>query len=125
MGALKKTHWRYGRQYPLQLRHLGNIALQEERAAIGIESAGEEIDRDTPAVFAQLIRIPHAGERVVIGDEIEGLAFGLQRDCGPNHPEIIANMEDATWLNARKNAHLSCRSERSRGISSLQRAETA
>src|SRR5207302_5637859 len=92
---------------------------------IRIESAGEEIDRDTTAVFPQPVRIPHAGKRVVVGDEIERLSFGLQRNGRLNHPEIVTNMESAAWLDPGKNAHFSCNPEGSRGISLLQKLNGA
>ena len=42
---------------------------------------------------------------MIIGDEIKRLALGLERDRGPHHAEIVADVEDAAGLDAGKNAH--------------------
>src|SRR5258706_16220040 len=42
---------------------------------------------------------------MIIGDEIKGLAFVLQLDGRAHHPEIIAQMQRAGRLDARKNSH--------------------
>ena len=106
MRPLEQTHWGDRRQDPRQFGHLRNIRLPKERAAFRIETAGQKIERDTAAVFAQHLRITHAGERVIIGDDIERLTLGLQLDCRPHHAEIIADVEHAAGLNAGKNAHV-------------------
>ena len=78
----------------------GTSDLQKERAPFRIEPAGQKIERHPPAVFTQRLRIPHAGQRVIIGDEIKRFAFGLQRDRRLHHAEIIADVQNATRLNA-------------------------
>ena len=52
MGAFQQSHRRDRAQDPGQLRHLRHIGLAEERGALRIESAGEEIERD-PARFSR------------------------------------------------------------------------
>ena len=100
MSALEQTHRRDGRQDPGQLGDLRNVRLPEKRGALGIETARQKIERNAPAVFPQRVRIAQAGQRVIIGDEIERFAFGLQRDGRPHHAEVIADVQSAAGLNA-------------------------
>ena len=44
---------------------------------------------------------------MIIGDEIKRLAFLLQLNRRPHHPEIIADVQDAAGLNAGENSHRS------------------
>src|SRR5205823_3052911 len=87
------------------LGNLGHIALQKKCRLIGVQSAGEEIERHPPAVFAQSDWIAQTGEGVVIGDKVERFALFLQGDRRPHHAKVIADMQDAAGLNAGKNAH--------------------
>jgi hypothetical protein len=42
---------------------------------------------------------------MIIGDEIKRLAFVLQLDGGPHHPEIISEMQRAGRLDAGQDSH--------------------
>src|SRR5437868_4822897 len=100
MRALQKSHWRDGGQNPGQLGRLRHVRLSKQRGLFGIEAASEKIERDTVGIFAERFRIPQAGERMIIGDEIKRLAFLLELDRRPHHAEIISDVEDATGLYA-------------------------
>src|SRR5437588_251056 len=76
-----------------------------KRRFIGVQSAGQELERHSAAVFAQSDWIAQASEGVVIGDEVERFGFVLQCDRRPHHAKVIADMQNAARLNARKNAH--------------------
>src|SRR6266481_5821887 len=107
MCALEQSRWRNGRQNPGQLRDLRHIALFEERSAFGIEAGRKKIDRNTPDVFAENIRIAHTGQRVIISDEIKRFTFVLKCDCLSHHAEIIADVQNpaTAGLNTGKDAH--------------------
>ena len=98
--AFEQPLRRNGRQNPGQLRDLRYIALFEERSAFGIETGRKKIDRNTPDVFAENVRVAHTGQRVIIGNEIKRFALILKRDSGPHHAEIIADVQEAARLNA-------------------------
>src|SRR5690242_417458 len=79
--------------------------MAKKRGAFGIKSTGQKIERNAPTVLAQYLWVAHAGERVVIGDEIERLAFRLKRNSRLHHAKIIADVERTAGLNSGKNAH--------------------
>src|SRR5439155_4797505 len=54
---------------------------------------------------AQSDWIAQTGEGVVIGDEVERFAFVLQCDRRPHHAKVIADMQNAARLYARKDTH--------------------
>src|SRR5437763_1812921 len=93
--------------------------MAKKRCALRIESARQKIERDAPAIGAQNFRIAHAGERMIIGDEVKRFALGLQRDGRSHHAEVIADVQNATGLNTGEDAtgSLICNSERSRRLS--------
>jgi len=105
MRAFEESLGRHRRQNPGKLAHLGDVALPEERALVGVETAGEKVECYSPAVCPERLRVIDRRERVVIGDEIKGFALRLKRDGRPHHPEIIPDMKNAGGLNAGKNAH--------------------
>src|SRR5205085_11096750 len=92
---------------PGELGHLRDIALPEERAPLHVETAGQKVQRDPPAICPQRLRIIDRSEGVIIGNEIKGLVCRrfLERDRRPHHPEIISDMKNAGGLDAGKNAH--------------------
>ena len=106
MSALQQSHRRYGAENPGQLSYLRHIGLAEERGPLRIKSAGEEIERHPARIFAQGLRIAQAREGMIIGDEVKRLALSLERDGGPHHAKIVADVEDAAGLDAGKDAHV-------------------
>src|SRR5437588_9912628 len=107
MSAFEKRFRRHRRQNPGELGHPRDIALPEERPPLHVETAGQKVQREPPAICPQRLRIIDRGESVIIGDEIKGLVCRrfLERDRRPHHPEIISDMKNAGGLNAGKNAH--------------------
>jgi hypothetical protein len=104
-AALQQAHRGDAAQDPGQLGDLGHIRLAPEGGLLRIEPAGEEVDRQIPHMTAQGGGIVDRGERVVVGDEIKGLALLLQPDGRLHHAEVIANVETAAGLDAGENAH--------------------
>jgi hypothetical protein len=103
VGALEQAHRRDDREQPRQFVHLRHIALAKENGARGIEPAGEEPGRGVEGVAAQVVGFGDRGERVVIGDEIDGLALALHLDGRLHRAEIIAEMQRAGGLDAGEN----------------------
>ena len=66
--------------------------MPEERCALRIESACQEIECDTVAVYAQRFRVAQSGECMIIGDEIERFALGLKGNSRLHHAKIIADV---------------------------------
>ena len=100
MSAFQQSHGSDGGKNPGQLGHLRHIRLQKKRPALGVQPAGQKVDGHPATVFTQGLRVSHAGERMIIGDEIESLALGLEADGGAHHAEIVADVEDPAGLNA-------------------------
>ncbi len=99
-GTLQQAHRGNGAEHPGQFRHLRHVGLAEENCFVGVETAGQEIQRHVQRILPALGGIKQGGHRVIIGDEIESLAVVLQLDCGAHHAEIIAKVERAGGLDA-------------------------
>ena len=93
------------REYPRELIHLGHGALQEEHRTLGIEAAGEEIDRELTRVSAKIRRALDRGHRVVVRDEVECLALILQPHGRLHRAEVIADVKFPAGLQPGQNAH--------------------
>src|SRR5438034_11489968 len=92
--------------------------MPKKRSALRIKAARQKVKRHAPAVFTESLRIPHRGERVIVGDKIKRFSLGLQRNSRLHHAEIITDVQRAAGLDTRKDAHgLICHPERSRRIS--------
>jgi len=74
--------------------------LPEERRALGVQAAGEKIQGHVEGILPALRGIKERGHGMVVGDEIQGLAPGLQFNGGPHHAEIISEVQGAAGLNA-------------------------
>ncbi len=104
MGVLQHRHRRQRAENPGELADAVDIGLPEERRLLRVEPAGQEIERDAAGVFPQQRRIVEGGQRVIIGDEIKGLAALLPLDGGTHHAEVIADVRDAGGLDAGEDA---------------------
>ena len=71
----------------------------------GIEPQREQVDEHVEDVLPQLRGVAHAGQRVVIGDEVEGLVALLERDVLPDRAEVVADVQGARRLNSRQDPH--------------------
>ena len=88
---------------------LGHLRLVEQDRAFGIDPAGDESGGHFQRALPQLGRIVWHGNRVQIGEKIEGLAPFRQLILHP-HPiadraEIISEVEIAGGLDAGNDAH--------------------
>ena len=78
----------------------GTSDCRKKTVRFGSKPAGEKIQRHVQGIFAPLRRVEQRGHGMVVGDEIKRLAFFLQLDGGPHHPEIISEMQRAAGLDA-------------------------
>src|SRR5262245_1677689 len=106
MASLQKAHWSYRRQEPGELRHLRKIGLFPENRLYRIESTSHKVERHVQRVLASLLRIKQGRHRMVISDEIEGLAFLLKLDGGLHHSKVIADVKGARRLDTGQNSHV-------------------
>ena len=79
--------------------------MPKKRSALRIKAARQKVQRHAAAVFAERLRIPHRGERVIVGDKIKRFSLPLQRNSWPHHAEIITDVQRAAGLNTGKDAH--------------------
>ena len=85
---------------PCEFTDFGDIALAEERGFGWVEAAGEEVEGEVEDVGAEGFGVLETGERVVVGDEVEGVAFVLEGDGGLHHAEVVAEVQTAGGLDA-------------------------
>ena len=78
-------------------RHVG---LTEEDRALGIQAAGQEIQRHVQAILATCGGVGQRGHGVVIGNEVIRFALLLQVKGRAHHPEIIPEVQRAGGLDA-------------------------
>jgi hypothetical protein len=100
VAALEQTHRRYRAQEPGEFGDFRHVGLFPEHGLLRIKTASQEIQRNIERVFAALGGIGQRGHRMVVGDEVERIALILQFDGGSHHPEIVAEMQRATGLDA-------------------------
>ena len=85
---------------------LAHVALHEERAALGIEAAGDEVDREPRDALAQLGRLVIDRDRVRVDDAEEKLFLLLLDLLRPraNRAELVADVELSRRLDAGEDA---------------------
>ena len=105
VAILQHRHGRERGEQPGQLGDFGHIALTEEHRLGRIQSAREKIQRHILRILAPLLCVIERGHRVVVGDEIIGLALVLELDRRLHHAEVVAHMQRAGRLDAGKNPH--------------------
>ena len=104
MRPLEKTHPRDGGQDPRELGDLGHFGLPEERRFFRIEPESEIVERHGADVLPERSGILDRGERVVIRDEEEALAFFLERDVLADRAEVVPEVELSRRLHAGQDA---------------------
>ena len=65
---------------------LGNVALDEEGAALGVEADGEQVERGVERVGPQVGRVDLGGQGVQVDHAVEGVVGVLEArpsDAGP------------------------------------------
>ena len=100
MAFRQQAHRTNRRENPRQFANLGHGALAEKNGTRRVQSAGEEINGDFPDIFTQCRGIARRGHRMVVGDEVKGLALVLEADGGFDRAEVISDMKFAAGLEA-------------------------
>ena len=83
----------------------GDVALQEERAAVGLEADGEEQRRQVERAVVQVLRVVVDRDRVQVDDAEEGVALVLGRDVLAHRADVVADVFGTRGLDAGENAH--------------------
>ena len=104
MGALEVGDRHERAEEPEQLADLRNVTLAKEDRPVRLEPQREVGERRLQRVFTQRVRIVDRRERVPIGYEVQRLAIVLQLDELMHGPEVVAHVEPARRLDARKNS---------------------
>ena len=80
-------------EQPGQPRVLGNVALDEEDGALGVEADGEQVEGGVERVGPQVGGFDVAGQGVQVDHAVEGVVGVLQRDPVTQGPEIVPERE--------------------------------
>ncbi len=89
------THRRGAFEQPGQPGVLGNVALHEQGATVGVQTDGEQVQRGVQRVGAQLGRVDLGGEGVEVDHEVEGVVAVLEGNPLPEGPEVVPESEIA------------------------------
>ena len=86
---------------------LGHVALDEERADVGVEAAGDQERGEVERRLAQLVRLLRDGDRVQVDDRVERVrpraARPTQRRMAP---DVVAEVLLARRLDSGEDAHV-------------------
>ena len=93
-----------GGEQPGELGHLGPVALDEERALVGIETEGQQRGGHLAGSRAQDVGVVRARQRVVVDDAVDRLVLGLEPDVVADGAQVVAEMDDPGRLDAREDA---------------------
>ncbi len=80
---------------PGELGVLGDMALDEERAALRVESGGQQLRGGEPGVGAQVRRVLRDRDRVQVDDHVERVVGLLQGHPLAHGAEVVAEVERA------------------------------
>ena len=94
-----------GREQPRRLGVRRHVALQEERAAVRVETDRVEERRQVERAVVQVARVVLDGDRVQVDDAEERVALLLGRDVLAHAADVVADVLGARWLDAGENAH--------------------
>jgi hypothetical protein len=81
------------------------VTLDEERAALRVETEREEGGGHVARSLAEEIRIVAAREGVVVDDAVDRIELVLEPDVVPDRAEVVAEMGDAGRLDAAERAN--------------------
>ena len=82
-------------EQPGQPGVLGDVALDEEGAAVGIEPDGEQVQGGVERVGPQVGRVDLRGEGVQVDHAVEGVVAVLEGNPVPEGPEVVPQGEVA------------------------------
>ena len=105
--AGKLAEHRVAVEYPAQLCVLVNVALHEKGVLLRVDAAGDVLRKLLKGAAAKLRRVLTHGERVQIGHKVVAVKFVGSRSPVLDRTEVVAEMQVAGGLNARKHYLLS------------------
>ena len=91
-------------EQPGHLGVLGHVALDEQRAALGVEAGGQEVERGLVGPGPQLVRVDVEGQGVQVDDAVEGVVDVLVGHPVADGPEVVPQVEVAAGLQAGENS---------------------
>ena len=100
--AAELAERRHRRQRPGQLGVLGHGRLHEQRRAVGIDAAGQHVDRHLAHPPRHLGRLVGLRDGVVVDDAIEAAVLVLQLDPGADGAQVVAEVQLARGLDPEK-----------------------
>jgi hypothetical protein len=74
---------------------LGDVALDEDTAALRVEPDGEQVERRVTGVAPEHRRVDLVGEGVQVDHAVVGVAVVLERHPVPEGPQVVAQGEVA------------------------------
>lgn len=72
---------------------LGHMALDEERAPLGVQTGREELRHGEPGVGPQLGGVLRHRDRVQVHDHVEGVVRLLERHPLAHRAQVVAEVE--------------------------------
>ena len=81
------------REHPRQLGVLGDVALDEEHRPCRVDTAGDELGGRQTGALPQHGRVGRDGQRVQVGDEVEGVVRLLQPDPLHEGTDVVAEVQ--------------------------------
>ena len=100
--ALKPADGGYAVEQPARLGVRGNVALDEQRALVRVDSAGEQYGRELASLSSQLVGVNVHSDRVQVNDGEEVLFLVLTLDPAFEGADVVAELRVAARLNAAK-----------------------
>jgi len=104
-NTLKPWQWGEHTEEGVQLAVLGDVGLDEDGGALGIEARGEEVQRDVADVLAEGRGIGVVRRQgVEVGDEEVAVVLVLKLNPVVERAHIVAEVQAAGWAHAAKDA---------------------
>ena len=81
---------------------LGDVALDEQGGALGVEPDGQQVEGGVERVGPQVGRVDLGGQGVQVDHAVEGVVAVLEGDPVAQGPEVVPQGEAARGRDARK-----------------------
>ena len=103
-GALQPAHRGDRHEQPGELRVLGPVALDEQRAALRVEPEGEQRGGHLAGLATQQVGVVQARQGVVVDDAVDRLVLPLELDVVADRAQVVADVRGARRLDAGEDA---------------------
>ena len=85
--------------------HLRHRTLAEHHRLVRIHPASQKVEKSLLHQPGKLTRSRRPRQGMVVRQKVVGLPFGLKLDGGPDHAEVVAQMQPTGRLNPREITH--------------------